>query len=152
MTLLEGAISLAQTQGYCVIPVARSKIPLVRNWPSLATTDLDTIEAWWSVWPNANVGIATGAKSGFWALDVDPKNGGLESLDAIRDKLDVNSSTPIVRTGGGGLHFYFRYDPARPVGNTASRLGPGLDTRGDGGYVVAPPSIHASGNAYEWVN
>lgn len=112
-----------------------------------ATTDPGQIRAWWEKWPNANVGIRTGASSRLVILDVDPRHGGDESLAAL-----VNGSGPPisarVRTGGGGQHFFYAH-PGNQVCNAVG-IRPGLDIRGDGGLVVAPPSHHVSGARYRW--
>src|SRR5262249_51671692 len=71
------------------------------------------------------------------------------ALKALEHQYGTLSDTVSVRTGGGGRHFYFKH-PGKPITNCVGRLGPGLDIRGDGGYVVGPPSIHASGKPYEW--
>jgi hypothetical protein len=96
-----------------------------------------------------NVGIATGEMAGVWVLDVDGERGeaSLADLVARHGELPVTVES---RTGGGGRHLFFRYPVGRTVRNSVCRLGPGLDTRSDGGGVVAPPSRHASGHAYEW--
>jgi hypothetical protein len=159
MDMLPEALTMARDRGFHVFPVTTpsdggpnaGKRPLVRGWPDLATTDEATIHKWWTHRPDANIGIATGAKSGVFVLDVDPKNNGLEALDRFVEEVGSPFKTLKARTGSGGFHFYFRYDPARPVANSASQLGPGLDIRGEGGYVVAPPSLHVSGNRYKWM-
>ncbi|WP_149536749.1 bifunctional DNA primase/polymerase [Siccirubricoccus phaeus] len=97
----------------------------------------------------SNVGIATGETAGVWVLDVDGERGAasLADLVARHGELPVTVES---RTGGGGRHLFFRYPVGHAVRNSVRRLGPGLDTRADGGGVVAPPSRHASGRAYEW--
>jgi hypothetical protein len=96
------------------------------------------------------VAIRTGAVSGLIVLDVDPGHGGDESLEALlRDHGSLPPGT-VARTGSGGRHFYFAH-PGGVIRNDAGRrLGPGLDIRGDGGYVIAPPSSHTSGTKYRW--
>lgn len=137
--------------GWSVIPVApRSKVPLVpwqeyqRHAPAL-----ETVEAWYARWPNANVAIVTGAVSSLIVVDIDPKHGGEDSLDALQASHGPLPLTPEVRTGGGGRHLYFRH-PGGSVRNRAA-FRPGLDVRGDGGVIVAPPSVHPSGKLYQWV-
>jgi hypothetical protein len=110
-----------------------------------ATTDAATVRQWWRQWPTANVAIATGA--GLMVLDIDPDKGGDESLEDLQ-RIGRLPETLEVITGGGGRHYYLETREA--VGNSASKLGPGLDVRGNGGYVVAPPSSHASGGSYTW--
>jgi putative DNA primase/helicase len=114
-----------------------------------ATTDPEQVRAWWARWPEANIGVRTGVESGIVVVDVDPDSGGEKSLRRLEDLYGVLPSTVVSITGGGGQHFVFRH-PGVDVRNSAGRLGPGLDVRGDGGYVVAPPSVHASGRAYLW--
>jgi Bifunctional DNA primase/polymerase, N-terminal/Primase C terminal 1 (PriCT-1) len=114
-----------------------------------ASTDEAMVRHWWTRWPQANLGGLTGATSGVIVLDVDPRHGGnisLEDLEAAHGKLPdtVESQT------GGGRHVFFKH-PGVPIRNDAGKkLGPGLDIRGDGGYIVLPPSLHASGRQYEW--
>jgi hypothetical protein len=80
-------------------------------------------------------------------IDIDPRNGGQEGLAALQQKLGRLPSGPMVETGGGGFHLYFRH----PNGDLRSSLeADGVDLKGDGGFVVAPPSIHASGEKYRW--
>jgi hypothetical protein len=112
-----------------------------------ATTDEAAIRQWWTQWPDANTGIATGATSGLVVLDIDPRHGGGETLVNIERQHGSLPHTVKVRTGGGGQHVYF----AHPGGKVKSRtIAPGIDVKADGGYIVAPPSSHASGRRYEW--
>ncbi len=98
---------------------------------------------------SGNVGIATGAGSGVWVLDVDGTAGevSLAALVACRGALP---DTVECKTGGGGRHIYFAYPEGRTVRNSVAKIAPGLDVRAEGGGAVAPPSRHASGRAYEW--
>lgn len=116
-----------------------------------ATTDAAMIRDWWILRPNANVGIATGRSSGIVVLDVDPLKGGDESLEELQGRYGLVPNTVEVITGGGGRHVYFKH-PGDGVVRSAMGLAglPGLDVKGDGGYVVAPPSRHPSGRRYEW--
>lgn len=110
-----------------------------------ATTDTATIERWWQGWPEANVGIACG-QSGLAVLDIDPRHGGDESLRDLRQKHGEGwLDTVIALTGGGGTHYLYKGS----VRNAVEVL-PGIDVRGEGGYIVAPPSMHASGREYTW--
>lgn len=104
------------------------------------------LAAWCRRWPEANIGIVTGAVSGVAVLDVDPRNGGDVTLRELEDWWGVLPVSPQVHTGGGGRHLWFGVDESLPSGE----LGPGLDLKGDGGMVVAPPSMHASGRRYLW--
>lgn len=113
-----------------------------------ATTDEATIRAWWTEWPDANIGIATGR--GLVVVDIDPKSGGDEGFEETVARLGALPDTVECLTGGGGRHIYLSVPEGTQVRNSASKLAPGVDVRGDGGYVVAPPSGHASGRAYAW--
>jgi putative DNA primase/helicase len=111
--------------------------------------DPGVIRRWWATWPDANVGIVTGAASGIVALDVDPRNGGDEALDALVRRYGRLPITATVITGGGGRHVLLAH-PGRRVPSTPNALGRGVDVRGDGGQVVAPPSRHRSDREYVW--
>ncbi len=115
-----------------------------------ATTDAKRIRArkWKNKWPTANIGIATGATSGLVVLDIDSLKGGEQAMAALIAKLGRLPKTLKVRTGHG-WHLYFEH-PGGFVKTSRDAIGIGLDIRADGGYVVAPPSLHRSGNHYEW--
>lgn len=112
-----------------------------------ATRDKAVICSWFSDGQLVNIGIRTGPESGILVLDVDPRHGGDESLK----KLGPLPDTATVQTGGGGCHAYFKCPDGWNIRNSAGKLGPGLDIRGAGGYVVAPPSVHVSGGVYKWL-
>lgn len=114
-----------------------------------ATTDSQWIKEWWSLYPDANIGIATGDASHIVVIDIDPDKGGEDAWVALEDRHDEIPPTWTALTGGGGFHFYFRM-PAMDVRNSAGAVGPGIDVRGNGGYVIAPPSTHISGAPYRW--
>lgn len=134
--------------GLPVLPLD-GKLPRLRNGLHGASTDIAVVAEWWRRWPGANIGIRTGAASGLVVLDVDPPAGfaALAELERRVGKL----ATAEVLTGSGGRHRYFTHPGGGEVRNSAGRLGDGLDVRGDGGYVVAPPSIHESGRPYKWM-
>ena len=116
-----------------------------------ATVDPDVARARWKRTPQANIGAATGARSGFWVLDIDMPDGpeSLAALEAEHDPLPVTieASTP-----RGGRHLYWRWPGDGPeIRNSASRIGTGLDVRGEGGSIVLPPSVLADGRRYRWV-
>ena len=146
--ILSAALTYAG-RGWPVIPLA-GKTPTIDEWPNRASTDPEEIRAWWNNKPSANVGIATGKRARLLVLDVDPDKGGDESLSSLEAQYGSLPQTVEVLTGGGGRHLYFQY-PGYHIGNSAGKLGPGLDIRADGGQVVAPPSIHPrTGRRYEW--
>jgi hypothetical protein len=135
-----------------VLPLRpRDKRPLIR-WEDLqhARPSEDDIADWFRRWPDANIGIVTGEISNLIVLDVDPKHGGDAMLERLEYRFKPLSTTVKAVTGGGGRHLYF----AHPGGLTPNRAGlaQGIDLRGDGGYVVAPPSVHPSGRPYAWTS
>jgi hypothetical protein len=149
-TLPKAALAYAR-RGVPVFPCEPgAKRPLTRNGHWDATTDPRIIERWWKRWPSANVGIPTGEKSGVVVLDMDLDAGGLESLAMLEGASVPAPKTAKARTGGGGIHIYFRYPRGTEIRNSAGLLGPGLDVRGEGGYVVVPPS--RTQDPYEWVD
>lgn len=123
------------------------KHPRTRNGLKDASCDPEALAEWWRLWPDANVGIATGASAGIVVIDVDPRHGGNESWAALVQERG-GASTLTAQTGGGGKHFIFHH-PGGKLGNRAN-IRPGIDVRGDGGYIVAPPSGHVSGGWYFW--
>lgn len=124
------------------------KHPRTENGLKDATLDERTIRSWWQRWPDAGVAIATG--NGLVVIDVDPPKGGDDSLVDARRALGEIPDTVEVLTGGGGRHLYLRAPEGVSVRSSAGQLGPGLDVRADGGYVVAPPSLHVTGKRYSW--
>lgn len=122
---------------------------LLPHGANSATNDQRIVEEWYKLWPDANVAIATGKESGIIVLDIDPRNGGLESLLRLEETYGKLPPTPRVKTGGGGLHLYFKY-PDKPVTSCVLQGFPGIEVLSDGKLAVAPPSRHASGGTYEW--
>src|SRR5687768_7473984 len=136
--LLDSALRYAR-HGLHVFP-CRGKAPLTPNGLHAATCHTAQIRAWFGGRrPDPNVAIRTGAVSDLVALDIDGDDG-WESLRRLEARYDVVPRTASVKTPRGGSHYWFRH-PGGTVANSASTLGPCLDIRGDGGYVVAPPSI-----------
>ncbi len=115
-----------------------------------ASVDPDIIASWWRKWPAANVGVVTGAGSGLVVLDIDPRHGGDKSLTELTWLHGELPETVEAATGGGGQHLFFMH-PGEPIRNRAN-IQPGIDVRGDGGYVVVAPSVHVSGGAYSWLS
>jgi hypothetical protein len=120
------------------------KHPRLAGWTRLASTDPATIRSWWRRWPDANLGLATGRR--FDVLDLDGVQG-VEALRAILSIAPWEHPGPVARSGAGGWHLL--YAPTG-LGNRVGLLA-GVDWRGQGGLVVAPPSRHASGGCYHWV-
>ena len=153
--LARAALAYA-ARGVPVFPCERGgKSPLTPNGFRDATKDVRWISGWWRRWPRANVGVPTGVRSGLLVLDVDPRDGGDRSLEDLKRGHGPAPATARARTGGGGLHLYFRYPSPKAHGraavkNSAGLIGPGLDVRGEGGYVVVPPSRTLA--AYAWVD
>lgn len=138
-------------RNWSVIPVrARDKRPAIRWLEFQHRRAIESeVQGWFQRWPNGNVGIVTGAISGLVVLDIDPKHGGDASIAGLIREHGPLPRTVEAETGGGGRHLYF----AHPGGMVRNKVGlaPGIDLRGDGGCVVAPPSVHSSGRSYTWV-
>lgn len=135
--------------GWSVIPVAANKRPLL-NWKQYQNqrASPEQVRAWWDKWPDANVGIVTGRVSNLVVIDIDDEEG----LELLKQKIpNIFDSTLVCKTGGGGYHLYYRHPNRRKTIPNGVRVLPGVDVRADGGYVIAPPSLHASGNTYEWL-
>jgi hypothetical protein len=131
----------------CPSPAKHPISHLVPNGVRHATTSLVVIRAWWANAPLANPALAIGEPSGIVVLDVDGDEG-RASLDELEHELGALPLTQRVRTGSGE-HLYLQY-PRFHLKNTASKLGPGLDVRCCGGYVVTVGAVHRSGHAYVW--
>ena len=122
------------------------KHPRISNGRNGATTDLERIERWWSAWPDSNVAVATGAESGIVVIDIDSD----EAAAYVRSKgLPLSLEQ---RTGSGGTHIILQRPETDERLQSTTRVAsvPGLDSRADGGYIIAPPSRHVSGGFYEW--
>lgn len=141
-----GACSCDKGQ-YCD---SAGKHPIATAWQLNYLSTMPEVYAAWAARPQANVGVVTGSVSGIWVLDIDPKHGGLESLAGLEMAHGALPKTYMVRTGSGGLHFYFQltdidFDLTNTTGRIGGRLPPGMDVRGRGGFVVAPPSVSGYG-------
>jgi replicative DNA helicase len=147
-TTLDYALKYAE-MGWLTFPVKPGdKTPLVK-WADECTIDPEKIRAWFQKWPDANIGVVTGAKSGILVLDIDASHGGNESLMALMVDHGRLPDTVVSLTGGGGQHFIFKY-PGVEIRNSAGKAGVGIDVRGEGGYICVPPSLHPSGKRYIW--
>jgi hypothetical protein len=136
--------------GWPVIPVeSRGKRPLI-PWQVYQhrLSDPTEVAEWFRRWPDANIAIVTGVVSGLVVLDLDPRHGADASLQELQREHGPIPETVVALTGGGGRHLYFAH-PGETLRNRVG-LAAGVDLRGDGGYVVAPPSVHASGEPYRW--
>jgi bifunctional DNA primase/polymerase-like protein len=144
--LLAAALAYAAHQIPVFPCLPRGKTPAIARGFHAATTNPETIRRYWRQ-SDRNVAIATGVSARAWVLDVDGDVGeaSLRALEATHGKLP---ETWVAKTGGGGRHLWFKY--TGPIPSTAGKIARGIDTRGDLGYVIAPPSQHASGQLYEW--
>ncbi len=166
---LRAALWYARERGWAVLPVvwpteddgktvcscgkkdcgSIGKHPLSKSGVKDASKDEATIRGWFDKWPEANIGIATGIVSGIWVVDVDPRHEGDETMRDLEKAHGKLPFTPYCITGSKGAHYFFRI-PTDVVVASRANVAPGIDVRGEGGYVVAAPSLHASGNRYEW--
>ncbi len=121
---------------------SKGKHPRTHNGVSDATTDVNQIKEWWTKWPDASIGIATGSKSRIFVVDLDGAVG-------ISSGLRLGLSSPVTALTGNGKQLFFADTEAR-LKNSVKKLAPGMDTRGEGGYVVVPPSLHPNGKRYAW--
>lgn len=146
----EAALGLVR-RGLAVFPCRRrEKLPLTPHGCLDASREPPQISAWWSRWPDANVAVATGPLSGLFVVDVDVDGEeGEASLRLLEAEHGALPATVEVITGRG-RHLWLRLPAAADVRNSAGQLGGGLDVRGAGGYVLAPPSLHPSGRRYAW--
>lgn len=146
--LLAAALAYAEL-GYAVFPCAPGgKAPLTPRGFLDASTEPDQIEAWWDRWPDANIGMPT---QGLVVVDLDTSGGAANPWlsDDPQKQLDLGVA-PMSVTPRGGRHHFFRQPPGKGWRSTESKLAPKVDTRADGGYVVLPPSVGASGRVYQW--
>lgn len=145
--MLNDILKLA-SKGLRIHPLhERAKTPIISRWPELATSDPEQIARWAKVQGACNWGVATGKSSGVFVVDIDPKNGGDETWKKLT-ATEKPFKTWTVTTGSGGKHYYFKY-PAKGIVRNRP-IAAGIDTRGENGQVVAPPSIHPNGTPYRW--
>lgn len=149
--MIDAALGYA-AKGLPVFPCnAANKHPLTENGFQDASADPETVKGWWMRWPNAMIGMPTGSQTGFWALDVDDPAAFEEACTIALPATRRNDTAK-------GYHLFFKWDQASPVTNRQRhpKRGwpmpelPGAETRGEGGYVIMPPSLHPSGRRYEW--
>lgn len=138
-------------RGWRVFPlVAKTKRPATPHGVKDASVERASLEAWWQRWPCAGVGAATGGSSDLVVLDIDPRNGGDDSLADLEAQIGELPETPVSLTGGGGAHYLFHHPGGQVPNRTALGGFAGLDLKADGGYIVAPPSVHPNGHEYVW--
>jgi Bifunctional DNA primase/polymerase, N-terminal/Primase C terminal 1 (PriCT-1) len=145
--MIRTALQLIE-HGFAVFPCRhRSKVPATAHGFKDASKDPELIRKWWSENPLFNVAVATGEPSGVFVVDQDGVDGtaGLRKLEGRCGELPDT----LAACTANGMHLYFRW-PGKPVPCSASKLGPSVDIRGDGGYVLVPPSIHPTGKRYAW--
>jgi len=122
-----------------------------RRWG--ATNDLDEIIEDFAKWPDANIGIPTGKDNGIWCLDVDTSEHGANGFASFAN-LEIQygklPDTLQAISPPGSIHYYFKYPSDIEIRNSTSVIGAGIDVRGDGGMVLAPPSIKPGKGAYKW--
>ena len=172
--LLEAALGYAE-KGWRVFPLhtpgpdgcscgdsgckAAGKHPRTKTGVTEASADASKIRRWWTKWPDANIGVATGSESGFFVLDLDRAKGAeasaVSALAELEDRHGRLPPTLSQRTGSGGNHRLYRWSAEVPVKSRkrvlfCGEVAAAVDTRGSGGYIVAPPSLHETGRRYEW--
>lgn len=135
-----------------LFPIAPlAKTPLIPNWPDLATDDQEQIQTWANRWPDCNWALATGARSGIFAVDFD----GEEGLVALHDWITEHGEDWIETRGvktPRGFHLWYQWPNGETrIRNSAGKLAPKVDVRGEGGYVLIPPSVHPCGEPYRWL-
>jgi len=138
--------------GWRVLPCQPGgKLPIIKDWPTLASTDPDVIREWWRDRPDANIAVATGAGSGIFVLDIDGPEGESALVDLERRNGPLPELFPQQQSGSGtGWHGFFRWPDDVVVRNSASRIGRGVDVRGEGGACLLAPSLHSCGRRYAW--
>jgi hypothetical protein len=147
MTCLADVLDYA-ARGWAVFPIRpRAKLPATPRGFYDATTNPATLQRWFARYPY-NVGVRTGAASQIFVLDVDGDSGAdrLRNLEFENGRLPDTLSSSTAK----GRHYWFLCDSPLPC--SAGKIGPGLDIRADGGYCIAPPSVHPSGRTYTWIN
>lgn len=147
--ILNAAIAYSQMLNWSIFPIQYStKRPITQHGFKDATTDIEQIKEWWSLYPNAGIGAPTGKINNIIVCDIDIRNFGDLSLERLIDENEPFPHTVECLTGGGGNHYYFQYDER--VNKSKLDDYPGIDIQGNGKYIILPPSTHGSGNKYHW--
>jgi hypothetical protein len=148
-TAIPPEVLAATARSWYVLPVqARGKTPLIAAWPQKASRDAATVAGWVKQFAGCNWGVLTGRRSKLFVLDCDGEAGKRELLAFARIGLLLPATLTVCT--GRGKHFYFRLPDGWRVPNSVGKVAPGLDIRGDGGFVVMPPSTHESGERYRY--
>jgi hypothetical protein len=146
------AVLRGARRGFCLFPVeGRGKRPLISEWPEKATSDPETLIAWARQYTGCNWGLACGPRSSVFVLDVDGEAGAV-AVRELCSAYDEKWLETLAVLTASGRHLYFKYPAGAHIRNSASKLAPGLDIRGNGGYALVPPSIHPTGVLYTWAN
>jgi len=142
---LQSALAYAE-RGFSVIPIRPDKKPFIK-WEAYQTTKAtpEEIKSWFTKWPNAMIGICTGDLSGLLVVDCDNE----DAYQKIQDLLPDSFVTCIAKTPRG-YHIYLVYPKGQQISNAAGIM-PGVDVRGQGGYIIAPGSVNTEGKAYTWL-
>ena len=146
---LDTALYYTEKMNFSIIPInPKNKKPFF-PWKTYQTrrATQDEIKAWWQKYPKAMIGIATGKLSGIFVIDCDTKGG----YEAIQKLIPDSLIFPIARTPRGGWHLYFLM-PVNSNLTVGTALMPGVDYRGEGGYIIGTPSINVEGKSYTWEN
>jgi len=145
MNNLQAALHYRE-KGFSVIPIKPDKKPFIK-WEPYQTTKAtpEEIKQWFTKWPEAMIGIVTGEISGVFVVDCDNE----DAYQKIQELLPDNFVSCIVKSPRG-YHIYLFYSASQTIGN-ATGIMPGVDIRGEGGYIIAPPSVNAEGKAYSWL-
>ncbi len=146
--LLNAALDYAG-RGWYVFPCRLDKTPATQHGVKDATIDPVQVRRWWTDRPGASIGVACGP-SGLVVIDIDVAKGGLASWQRLKAAHGIDDETLTSLTGGGGWHLIYRAPERFQGRNSAGKLGPGVDVRANGGYIIAPPSGHPSGREYIW--
>ena len=149
-TLLEAALGYAKL-GWFIFPIKYKckHPPLIKKWQINASNNKEQIKEWWKQLPTANIGLACG-KSRVVVVDLDERRDGVDNWKELCQKDSINDDTLTSITGGGGLHLFFKAPLNIEIRSGNDKLGDGIDIKAKGGYVLLPPSIHPSGNKYQW--
>jgi len=133
--------------GWYLIPQSRNKVPLIRSWPTAASHQNPQLNAWAKEFPDANVAVVTGQRSGVVVIDLDDEKA-VERWTELRKVCGMHRDPPTVITRRG-VHVYYKA-PGILRSATPSKMGKGIDIRGENGLATLPPSVHESGHVYEW--